>query len=260
MFRKIFIGVLSVAILMQTVIVSNNSIVYATTDENQQESIKLEKKLNDNETDNNIIVIKGTVKDKKYNLSLPANLSLDEKKTGKEVEYNKEKNELTITGTGEEMTLYLLASKVGTYDLELREGDKVQAELELVVKKADEEKPKTTLKSSKQLLGSSISDKLFLQADSSKATLANYTEQITFNYSINFLDGSTTLKNGKLVIDFSGSNLELVNYPKDSAANRNVKSANYSALTGKLTINLVDNISSGAPFDIPIVVRAGYDA
>ncbi|MBC1752708.1 hypothetical protein, partial [Listeria seeligeri] len=60
MFRKIFIGILSVAILMQTVIVSNNSIVYATTDENQQESIKLEKKSlekksNDNETDNNII-------------------------------------------------------------------------------------------------------------------------------------------------------------------------------------------------------------
>lgn len=258
--RKIFIGILSVTILMQTVIVSNHSIVYATTDESQQEAIKLEKKSNDNETDNNVIVIKGAVKDKEYKLSLPKSISLDEKKTGKEVEYNKEKNELTITGTGEEMTLYLLASEVGTYDLELKEGDKVQAELELVVKNTDEEKPKTTLKSSKQLLGSSISDKLFLQADSSKATLANYTEQITFNYSINFLDGSTTLKNGKLVIDFNNSNLDLVNYPKDTAANRNIKSTDYSALTGKLTINLVDNISSGAPFDIPIVVRAGYDA
>ncbi|EAE2636921.1 hypothetical protein E1V02_15390, partial [Listeria monocytogenes] len=46
----------------------------------------------------------------------------------------------------------------------------------------------------------------------------------------------------------------------DTAANRNIKSTSYSALTGKLTINLVDNISSGAPFDIPIVVRAGYGA
>lgn len=41
--RKIFIGILSVTILMQTVIVSNHSIVYATTDESQQEAIKLEK-------------------------------------------------------------------------------------------------------------------------------------------------------------------------------------------------------------------------
>ncbi|EAH1785536.1 hypothetical protein D4324_15720, partial [Listeria monocytogenes] len=46
----------------------------------------------------------------------------------------------------------------------------------------------------------------------------------------------------------------------DTAANRNIKLTSYSALTGKLTINLVDNISSGAPFDIPIVVRAGYGA
>lgn len=60
--------------------------------------------------------------------------SLDEKKTGKEVEYNKEKNELTIIGTGEEITLYLLASQTGKYELELKEGDKVQAKLDLIVK------------------------------------------------------------------------------------------------------------------------------
>ncbi|TYV72103.1 LPXTG cell wall anchor domain-containing protein [Listeria monocytogenes] len=256
MIRKIFIGILSFTILIQTVIVSNFNVVYATTEEHKQEAIKLEKK----STNNNIICIKGAVKDKEYKLSLPKSFNLDEKKTGKEVEYNKEKNELTIIGTGEEIALYLLASQTGTYELELKEGDKVQAKLDLIVNNVDEEVAKTAEKSNRQLLRSSISDKLFLQADSSKATLANYTEQITFNYSINFLDGSTTLKNGKLVIDFNNSNLELVNYPKDTAANRNIKSTSYSALTGKLTINLVDNISSGAPFDIPIVVRAGYGA
>lgn len=40
------------------------------------------------------------MKDKEYKLSLPKSFNLDEKKTGKEVEYNKEKNELTIIGTG----------------------------------------------------------------------------------------------------------------------------------------------------------------
>ncbi|EAH1340679.1 hypothetical protein D4154_15380, partial [Listeria monocytogenes] len=101
-----------------------------------------------------------------YKLSLPKSFNLDEKKTGKEVEYNKEKNELTIIGTGEEITLYLLASQTGTYELELKEGDKVQAKLDLIVNNVDEEVAKTAEKSNRQLLRSSISDKLFLQADS----------------------------------------------------------------------------------------------
>ncbi|MBV1273123.1 hypothetical protein J0N70_05340, partial [Listeria monocytogenes] len=96
MIRKIFIGILSFTILIQTVIVSNFNVVYATTEEHKQEAIKLEKK----STNNNIICIKGTVKDKEYKLSLPKSFNLDEKKKGKEVEYNKEKNELTIIGTG----------------------------------------------------------------------------------------------------------------------------------------------------------------
>ncbi|EIE6346325.1 hypothetical protein LDQ60_002841, partial [Listeria innocua] len=170
MIRKIFIGILSFTILIQTVIVSNFNVVYATTEEQRQEAIKLEKK----STNNNIILIKDAVKDKEYKLSLPKSFSLDEKKTGKEVEYNKEKNELTIIGTGEEITLYLLASQTGKYELELKEGDKVQAKLDLIVKNVDEEVAKTVEKSNRQLLRSSISDKLLLQADSSKATLANY--------------------------------------------------------------------------------------
>lgn len=44
------------------------------------------------------------------------------------------KNELTIIGTGEEITLYLLASQTGKYELELKEGDKVQAKLDLIIK------------------------------------------------------------------------------------------------------------------------------
>ncbi|HAA9881775.1 TPA_asm: hypothetical protein GIM60_15235, partial [Listeria monocytogenes] len=127
----------------------------------KQEAIKLEKK----STNNNIICIKGAVKDKEYKLSLPKSFNLDEKKTGKEVEYNKEKNELTIIGTGEEITLYLLASQTGKYELELKEGDKVQAKLDLIIKNVDEEVAKTVEKSNRQLLRSSISDKLFLQAD-----------------------------------------------------------------------------------------------
>lgn len=137
--RKIFIGILSFTILIQTVIVSNFNVVYATTEEHKQEAIKLEKK----STNNNIICIKGAVKDKEYKLSLPKSFNLDEKKTGKEVEYNKEKNELTIIGTGEEITLYLLASQTGKYELELKEGDKVQAKLDLIIKNVDEEVAKT---------------------------------------------------------------------------------------------------------------------
>ncbi|KAG3878433.1 hypothetical protein G9M56_10685 [Listeria monocytogenes] len=60
MIRKIFIGILSFTILIQTVIVSNFNVVYATTEEHKQEAIKLEKK----STNNNIICIKGAVKDK----------------------------------------------------------------------------------------------------------------------------------------------------------------------------------------------------
>ncbi|MFI4757333.1 hypothetical protein WHI81_14590 [Listeria monocytogenes] len=67
MIRKIFIGILSFTILIQTVIVSNFNVVYATTEEHKQEAIKLEKK----STNNNIICIKGAVKDKEYKLSLP---------------------------------------------------------------------------------------------------------------------------------------------------------------------------------------------
>lgn len=57
--RKIFIGILSFTILIQTVIVSNFNVVYATTEEHKQEAIKLEKK----STNNNIICIKGAVKE-----------------------------------------------------------------------------------------------------------------------------------------------------------------------------------------------------
>ncbi|HBM3499453.1 TPA: hypothetical protein LWG67_002880, partial [Listeria innocua] len=148
MIREIFIGILSFTILIQTVIVSNFNVVYATTEEQRQEAIKLEKK----STNNNIILVKDAVKDKEYKLSLPKSFSLDEKKTGKEVEYNKEKNELTIIGTGEEITLYLLASQTGKYELELKEGDKVQAKLDLIVKNVDEEVAKTVEKSNRQLL------------------------------------------------------------------------------------------------------------
>ncbi|HCJ4478739.1 TPA: hypothetical protein NR445_002712, partial [Listeria innocua] len=48
MIRKIFIGILSFTILIQTVIVSNFNVVYATTEEQQQKVIKLEKKSTNN--------------------------------------------------------------------------------------------------------------------------------------------------------------------------------------------------------------------
>ncbi|WP_072218930.1 potassium voltage-gated channel subfamily A member 5, partial [Listeria monocytogenes] len=40
MIRKIFIGILSFTILIQTVIVSNFNVVYASTEEHKQEAIK----------------------------------------------------------------------------------------------------------------------------------------------------------------------------------------------------------------------------
>ncbi|ARM71658.1 peptidoglycan linked surface protein, putative [Listeria monocytogenes] len=270
MIKKIFTGVLAGAILIQTSVGPTHYLVNATVNEQQPQQLQLETKEKNNMIGSNDIIIKGAVENKEYTLTLPKEISLDTTKLAKNITYDKDKNEVTMVGTGEAIDLTLITSKVGTYPLELKEQADVQAKLALVITEKEKAKDEAVTKPAGQttnkllganpLLGATISDKLLLQAEGSKTTLTNYTDQMTINYSVNFLDGSTTLKNGKLVIDFQDSGFELVNYPKNTAANANIKSTDYSALTGKLTINFVDNIQSGAPFDIPVVVRAAFDA
>lgn len=266
MIRKIFSGVLAGAILVQATVAPTFIIASATETKTQQDSVEMQVSSENTGLNNNEVIIQNTVKGQVYTLVLPEQLQLDTKKITENIDYGKTKNEVTITGTGDKISLLLIASKAGNYKLELKAGTNIAASLNLVIQKSENELPKDNNKLGNNLLrnepivDSSITDKLSLQAEASKTTLSNYTEQMTVSYSINFLDGSATLKDGKLVIDFTGSGLEPVNYPKNIAANPNVKSATYSSSTDKLTINLVDNIPSGAPFDIPVVVRASYDA
>lgn len=268
MIKKIFTGVIAGAILVQATVgpiyITANAV--ETQTETKQADITMQAKAENTGLDNNEVVIQNTVEGQNYTLTLPEQLQLDTSKIAENITYNKTKNEVTIKGTGEKVSLFLIATKEGSYKLDLKENTKVTATLDLIVQKqednTDEIKNIIASKPLKAglLAGSAISDKLSLQAEGSKTTLNNYTEQMTISYSINFLDGGATLKDGKLVVDFTGSGLEPVNYPKSSAANANVKSASYSSSTDKLTINLADNIPSGAPFDIPVVVRASYDA
>ncbi|MBK3914770.1 LapB repeat-containing protein [Listeria ivanovii] len=264
MIRKILASILAISIIAQTVMLPTYIIANALNTEIQQTTIQM---LTNPDLNNNEIIIHGMEKEKEYKLILPKPLQLDTQKVDKNIAYNKSKNEVIITGTGSSVSLFLIASKEGSYQLELKEGTSVEAVLNLVIKQSGDisSRNKNMLKSNllrtePLTMKASIPDKLLLQAEASKATLNNYTEQMTISYSINFLDSSSTLKDGKLVIDFKSSGMEPVNYPKNITANVNVKSADYNATTGKLTINLVDNILSGAPFDIPIVVRASYDA
>lgn len=266
MIKKIFTGVIAGAILVQATVGPIYITANAVETQTKQADITMQAKAENTGLDNNEVVIQNTVEGQNYTLTLPEQLQLDTSKIAENITYNKTKNEVTIKGTGEKVSLFLIATKEGSYKLDLKENTKVTATLDLIVQKqednTDEIKNIIASKPLKAglLAGSAISDKLSLQAEGSKTTLNNYTEQMTISYSINFLDGGATLKDGKLVVDFTGSGLEPVNYPKSSAANANVKSASYSSSTDKLTINLADNIPSGAPFDIPVVVRASYDA
>lgn len=266
MFRKIFTGILAGAILVQVIVQPTHITASANETERQKTSIQMQAKTENSGLNNNELIIQNTAKDHVYTIDLPNELQLNTAKEEENISYNQPKNEVTITGTGEKITLSLKASKEGTYKLELKEATNIAATLNLVVQQTEEENSQSqnvmgnNLLGTDLLTGNAISDKLSLQAEASKTTLANYTEQMTISYSINFLDGESSLKDGKLVVDFNESGIEPVNYPKNTEANPNVKSASYSAVTGKLTLNLADNISSGAPFDIPVVVRAAYDA
>lgn len=265
MIRKIFTGFLAVAILLQATVGPTYTIANATETETNA-NVQMKATSENTGLANNEIIIENSKKGQIYTLALPEQLQLDTKKSAKNVTYDKTKNEVTITGTGSKFSLFLIASEEGSYELELKEDAKIAASLNLVVKNQEDKTSNTEKVAGNNLLGKKlltaegVSDKLSLQAEASKTTLTNYTEQMTVSYSINFLDGSATLKDGKLVIDFTGSGLEPVNYPKNTSANANVNSASYSSSTDKLTINLVNNIPSGAPFDIPVVVRASYDA
>ncbi|WP_343363178.1 LapB repeat-containing protein [Listeria seeligeri] len=265
MIRKIFTGFLAVAILAQATVGPTYTIANATETETNA-NVQMQATSENTGLANNEIIIENSIKDQVYTLALPKQLQLDTKKTTKNVTYDKTKNEITITGTGSKISLFLIASEEGTYELELKEDAKTVTSLNLVVKNQEDKTSKKEKVAGNNILGTdllkgeAVSDKLSLQAEASKTTLTNYTEQMTVSYSINFLDGAATLKDGKLVIDFTGSGLEPVNYPKNTSENANVKSASYSSTTDKLTINLVNNIPSGAPFDIPVVVRASYDA
>ncbi|MGY3778589.1 LapB repeat-containing protein [Isobaculum melis] len=82
-------------------------------------------------------------------------------------------------------------------------------------------------------------------------------QQVKVTFNITHLDTTSKLNNGVLVIDFSDTNLVLVenSYPTSSTS---IKSATYSKSEKKLTVTFKDNINGS--FDFPFLVEASIVA
>ncbi|EPY2526780.1 LapB repeat-containing protein [Listeria monocytogenes] len=217
-----------------------------------------------------------------YKLKVPTGMNyIQEDKTKEFIHFDKEKKALTISSVdGKNIDIHFSASEAKNYELQLETEDVKSAKLLVTIKEQPEEKvtepteqgketegkSETTpsapnLKTEKKaLLKAGIQNMLVLNSTQDKSTLSSYTEQVNVNFNVNYLDASSTLKNGQLVIDFGDAGLEPVNFPKDTSANSRVKSASYDNFTKKLTVNFIDNLTSGSPFDFPLIARATGDA
>ncbi|WP_253255003.1 hypothetical protein [Listeria ivanovii] len=169
MIRKILASILAISIIAQTVMLPTYIIANALNTEIQQTTIQM---LTNPDLNNNEIIIHGIEKEKEYKLILPKPLQLDTQKVDKNIAYNKSKNEVIITGTGSSVSLFLIASKEGSYQLELKEGTSVEAVLNLVIKQSGDisSRNKNMLKSNllrtePLTMKASIPDKLLLRAD-----------------------------------------------------------------------------------------------
>nr|WP_260448536.1 hypothetical protein [Listeria seeligeri] len=142
MIRKIFTGFLAVAILAQATVGPTYTIANATETETNA-NVQMQATSENTGLANNEIIIENSIKNQIYTLALPKQLQLDTKKTAKNVTYDKIKNEVAITGTGSKISLFLIASEEGTYELELKEDAKTVTSLNLVVKNQADKTSKT---------------------------------------------------------------------------------------------------------------------